>query len=193
MVAWIGPIPQALIRRSETAEQCFDLGGKYPDFAKTCRPPVQVSNAERWRLSRNEPEDKNFAKNEPDPSAQTLKLFAEFYVVTRNKPSQHSVRHNNSCFVAAWEAQAGAQLVVRILIDRGANVNLAGRNGLRPLEAAVEFGHGDEATIVKKILEKNGAKRSWKHRLCHRWLGHRYRRSITRHPPLLEGAWLKPL
>ncbi|OJD27442.1 hypothetical protein ACJ73_01170 [Blastomyces percursus] len=85
----------------------------------------------------------------------------------------------------SWGAQAGAQLV-RILIDRGANVNLAGRNGLRPLEVAVEFGHRDEATIVKKILENNEAKRSWKHRLCHRWLGHRYCRSITRYPPLAE-------
>ncbi|KAK2809764.1 hypothetical protein FQN50_003609 [Emmonsiellopsis sp. PD_5] len=58
----------------------------------------------------------------------------------------------------SWGAQAGSQLIVRILIERGAKVNLGGRNGLRPLDAVVEFGHGDEATIVGKILKKNGAK-----------------------------------
>lgn len=64
-----------------------------------------------WRLSRNEPESKNFAKEEPDPSAQTLKLFAEDFVVTRKDiPSQYSVRHKISCFVAEWERKTGRTL-----------------------------------------------------------------------------------
>ncbi|BCR90176.1 hypothetical protein ACHE_60062S, partial [Aspergillus chevalieri] len=61
-----------------------------------------------WRLSRDENESKNSAKEEPDPSAQTLKLFAEDFVATRKQiPSQYSVRHTISCFVAEWERKTG--------------------------------------------------------------------------------------
>lgn len=57
-----------------------------------------------WQLSQNEPESKSFAKEEPDPSAQTLKLFAGDFVVThKDLPSQSTVRHSISCFVVEWE------------------------------------------------------------------------------------------
>ncbi|OJD26825.1 hypothetical protein ACJ73_01792 [Blastomyces percursus] len=60
-----------------------------------------------WRLSRNEPEDTNFAKHELGPSAQTLKNFTEFYVTSRKKdlPSRQTIRQRFSCLVAEWEAK----------------------------------------------------------------------------------------
>ncbi|ODM21326.1 hypothetical protein SI65_02169 [Aspergillus cristatus] len=42
-----------------------------------------VENWIVWHLSRNENHEKNFSKDEPDPSPQTLKLFAESYIATR--------------------------------------------------------------------------------------------------------------
>ncbi|KAJ5289563.1 uncharacterized protein N7443_009816 [Penicillium atrosanguineum] len=49
----------------------------------------------RWRLSRNEAKDANFSENEPNPTPQLLKLFAEDYVATRKKvPSQKIACHN---------------------------------------------------------------------------------------------------
>lgn len=66
-----------------------------------------------WRfwLSWGEPESKDFAKGEPDPSAQTLKLSVEDYIVTqRDTPSQYSVCHLISCFSSVWERKAGRRL-----------------------------------------------------------------------------------
>ncbi|OJD24335.1 hypothetical protein ACJ73_04303 [Blastomyces percursus] len=77
-----------------------------PATKATYDPVVELWYLE-WRLSRNEPEDTNFAKHEPDPSAQTLKNFTEFYVTSRKKdlPSRQTVRQRFSCLVAEWEAK----------------------------------------------------------------------------------------
>lgn len=59
-----------------------------------------------WRLSRNETKEKNFSKNEPDPTPQILKLFAEDYIVTRKKlPCPKSACHNFTCFTSLWERE----------------------------------------------------------------------------------------
>jgi hypothetical protein len=63
-------------------------------------------------LSRNEPEDRYFIKEEPDPPNQILKLFSESYIAQRkgNLPSQHSVCHNLSCFIGEWEKKTCRKL-----------------------------------------------------------------------------------
>ncbi|KAF7590037.1 hypothetical protein BBP40_003426 [Aspergillus hancockii] len=63
-----------------------------------------VTNWALWRLSRSEPKDANLTREDPDPTPQQLKLFAESYVVSRKtKPSQKSACNNFTCFTTKWE------------------------------------------------------------------------------------------
>jgi hypothetical protein len=60
----------------------------------------------RWRLSRNEAINANFSKNEPDPTPEILKSFAEDYIATRKKiPSQKSASQNLTNFTSRWERE----------------------------------------------------------------------------------------
>lgn len=65
----------------------------------------------RWRLSRNEAKDAHLSKDEPNPTPQLLKLFAEDYIVTRKKlPSQKSACHNLISFTSKWERETSRSL-----------------------------------------------------------------------------------
>ncbi|KAJ5389764.1 uncharacterized protein N7496_000832 [Penicillium cataractarum] len=65
-----------------------------------------VKNWALWRLSRNETIDANFSKNEPDPTPEILKSFAEDYIATRKKiPSQQSACQNLINFTSRWERE----------------------------------------------------------------------------------------
>ncbi|PGG97521.1 hypothetical protein AJ80_09690 [Polytolypa hystricis UAMH7299] len=64
-----------------------------------------------------------------------------------------------------WAAAAASQTTVKILIDAGADVNLRGSGGLRPLEALKKFGTGSEVGAVKVILKTNRARLSWRYKV----------------------------
>lgn len=67
--------------------------------------------AARWRLSRNEPPNANFSKDDPDLSPQLLKLFVEDYIVTReHTPTQKTVCSILICFVSRWERETSRSL-----------------------------------------------------------------------------------
>ncbi|KAJ5600685.1 hypothetical protein N7450_001752 [Penicillium hetheringtonii] len=59
-----------------------------------------------WRLSCNEAANANFSREEPDPTPQLLKSFAEYYIATRKKlPSQKSACLNFINFTSRWERE----------------------------------------------------------------------------------------
>lgn len=66
----------------------------------------------RWMLSQNEPENRYFTKQDPDPPNQILKLFCESFIVLRegDLPSQDTVCQNLSCFIAEWERETYRKL-----------------------------------------------------------------------------------
>ena len=67
-------------------------------------PLFVTLSPESWQLSRDENKDKNFSKEEPDPSPQTLKLFAEDYIATRKKlPSSKTACHHLINFTSCWQ------------------------------------------------------------------------------------------
>ncbi|OQD68819.1 hypothetical protein PENDEC_c030G03960 [Penicillium decumbens] len=70
-----------------------------------------------WRLSRNEATDANFSKDEPDPTPQQLKLFAEF-VITSSKtfPSQQTACHKLTIFTSKWERETSRSLRIQVTI-----------------------------------------------------------------------------
>lgn len=63
-------------------------------------------------LSQNEPENRYFTKQDPDPPNQILKLFCESFIVLRegDLPSQDTVCQNLSCFIAEWERETYRKL-----------------------------------------------------------------------------------
>jgi hypothetical protein len=64
----------------------------------------------RWKLSRDESTDSDFS-NLPDPTPQLLKLFAEFYIVTRKKvPGQKAVCNLFTSFTSRWERETSRTL-----------------------------------------------------------------------------------
>ncbi|KAH2457205.1 hypothetical protein KXW63_002869 [Aspergillus fumigatus] len=71
-----------------------------------------VFNWAVWRLSRNESATTNFSKDEPDPSPQILKLFAEEFIATRKRgvPSQKTTCHNFTSFTSKWERETSRTL-----------------------------------------------------------------------------------
>jgi hypothetical protein len=73
----------------------------------------------RWRLSRNESATTNFSKDEPDPSPQILKLFAEEFIVTRKRglPSQKTACHNFTSFTSKWERETSRTLPRQVKDD----------------------------------------------------------------------------
>lgn len=57
-------------------------------------------------LGNNEPEDKYFTKEEPDPPPQTLKLFVEYFIArSRETPLQSTVLYTFSCLLSEWEKE----------------------------------------------------------------------------------------
>ncbi|KAJ5366659.1 hypothetical protein N7541_000600 [Penicillium brevicompactum] len=63
-----------------------------------------------WRLSRDESTDSNFP-NLPVPTPQLLKLFAEFYIVSRKHiPAQKSVCNVFTSFTSRWERDTSRPL-----------------------------------------------------------------------------------
>ncbi|KAJ5302313.1 hypothetical protein N7508_007176 [Penicillium antarcticum] len=77
-----------------------------------------VLNWALWRLSRNEAADANFSKDEPDPTPQILKSFAEDYVATRkNLPSQKTACLNLISFTSRWERETSRSLPREIKDD----------------------------------------------------------------------------
>ncbi|KAK4936091.1 hypothetical protein LTR66_015381 [Elasticomyces elasticus] len=63
-----------------------------------------------WRLSRDESTDSNFPKL-PVPTPQLLKLFAEFYIVSRKHiPAQKSVCNVFTSFTSRWERDTSRPL-----------------------------------------------------------------------------------
>lgn len=105
----LGDLPQLINMRqkSKTMLLCV-LKQRAPATEATYSRAIENWCLYSWQLSQNEPESKSFAKEEPDPSAQTLKLFAGDFVVThKDLPSQSTVRHSISCFVVEWERKTG--------------------------------------------------------------------------------------
>ncbi|KAI9040418.1 uncharacterized protein KD926_008241 [Aspergillus affinis] len=77
-----------------------------------------LGNWELWRLSRNESKEKNFSHDEPDPTPQILKSFAEDYIATRKKiPSQKSACHNLTSFTSLWERETSRTLPLHVKKD----------------------------------------------------------------------------
>ncbi|KAF4155474.1 hypothetical protein CNMCM6069_007995 [Aspergillus lentulus] len=78
-----------------------------------------VFNWAVWRLSRNESATTNFSKDEPDPSPQILKLFAEEFIVTRKRglPSQKTACHNFTSFTSKWERETSRTLPRQVKDD----------------------------------------------------------------------------
>lgn len=92
----------------------------YKDLAPTTyeKHNRAVENWTLWRLSRNESKEMNFSKEEPDPSPQTLKLFAESYIATqKNLPSQKSTCHNLTSFTSCWERKTSRKLPLDVKKD----------------------------------------------------------------------------
>ncbi|KAJ5714395.1 uncharacterized protein N7483_011576 [Penicillium malachiteum] len=64
-----------------------------------------------WRLSRNEAANANFGKEEPDPTPQLLKSFAEYFIATRKDlPSQKTACQNFINFTSRWERETSRSL-----------------------------------------------------------------------------------
>ncbi|GMG01327.1 unnamed protein product [Aspergillus oryzae] len=89
-----------------------------------CHPRIAPATEEkyeraiRWRLSRSEPKDANLTREDPDPTPQQLKLFAESYVVSRKtKPSQKSACNNFTCFTSKWERETSRTLPLGLKKD----------------------------------------------------------------------------
>lgn len=63
-------------------------------------------------MTQHGPEDRYFAKQEPDPPSQVLKLFCESFICLRERDlsSQHTVRYTLSCFIAEWEKKTSRVL-----------------------------------------------------------------------------------
>ncbi|KAJ5639155.1 uncharacterized protein N7484_007017 [Penicillium longicatenatum] len=71
-----------------------------------------------WRLSRNEPVQKNFSKDEPDPTPQQLKLFAEHYITTRRElPSKKTTCGSLISLISHWERTTYRSLDRKVKTD----------------------------------------------------------------------------
>ncbi|KAA8644962.1 uncharacterized protein ATNIH1004_009173 [Aspergillus tanneri] len=111
-----------------------------------------VENWTLWRLSRNESREKNFSKDEPDPSPQILKSFAEYYIATRRKlPSRKSACHNLTSFTSRWERETSRTLP----LDYIRNV-LTAKYGLptKPRERALVTAQ-DIEYLLRHLFEKD--------------------------------------
>ncbi|KAJ6127624.1 hypothetical protein N7523_003236 [Penicillium sp. IBT 18751x] len=77
-----------------------------------------VLNWALWRLSRNEAAYANFSKDEPDPTPQLFKSFAEDYIATRKTlPSQKTACSNLINFTSRWERENSRSLPKEIKQD----------------------------------------------------------------------------
>ncbi|KAJ5675025.1 uncharacterized protein N7477_004959 [Penicillium maclennaniae] len=72
-----------------------------------------------WRLSRGEPGDTERMKEEPMPTPQTMKLFAENYIVTRKKdlPSTETVCGHFINFTSFWERTTSKEIPMEVKKD----------------------------------------------------------------------------
>ncbi|KAJ5713927.1 uncharacterized protein N7483_011108 [Penicillium malachiteum] len=71
-----------------------------------------------WRLSRNEAANANFTKEEPDPTPQLLKSFAEYFIATRKDlPSQKTACQNFINFTSRWERETSRSLPSQVKDD----------------------------------------------------------------------------
>jgi hypothetical protein len=63
-------------------------------------------------LSQNEPGDRYFTKEQPDPPVQILKLYSEAFITLRkgDLPTQQTVCSNLSCFIAEWQQKTCRKL-----------------------------------------------------------------------------------
>ncbi|KAH2126877.1 hypothetical protein KXV35_005576, partial [Aspergillus fumigatus] len=65
-----------------------------------------------WMLSQNEPADRYFTKEQPDPPVQILKLYSEAFITLREGelPAQQTVRSNLSGFISEWQQKTCRKL-----------------------------------------------------------------------------------
>lgn len=70
-------------------------------------------------LSQNEPVDRYFTKEQPDPPVQILKLYSEAFITLRKGelPSQQTVCSNLSCFIAEWQQKTCRKLPATVKDD----------------------------------------------------------------------------
>ncbi|KAH1736917.1 hypothetical protein KXV51_002696 [Aspergillus fumigatus] len=66
----------------------------------------------KWMLSQNEPADRYFTKEQPDPPVQILKLYSEAFITLREGelPAQQTVRSNLSGFISEWQQKTCRKL-----------------------------------------------------------------------------------
>ncbi|KAF4201971.1 hypothetical protein CNMCM8927_000885 [Aspergillus lentulus] len=119
-----------LRRKAEELRKFAELRGFTTEYQKEQKSkPNEISHKKRapatdkkygdsaafwkvWMLSQNEPGDRYFTKEQPDPPIQILKLYSEAFITLRKGglPTQQTVCSNLSCFIAEWQQKTCRKL-----------------------------------------------------------------------------------